>query len=156
MIALAVFVLLSQPDQLELLRADPSRVGNAVEELLRYVSINHVAVGATAAEDVELAGRTVKAGEVVTVSLAAANRDPEKFPRPDELDVTRSASGHLAFSQGIHMCIGQHLARLELQIGLAGLLARFPGLRLAVPAEDVPLFGLDYGFYRVRELLVAW
>jgi cytochrome P450 len=98
----------------------------------------------------------VRAGEVVTVSLAAANRDPEKFPRPDALDLRRSTSGHLAFSQGIHMCIGQHLARLELQIGLAGLLGRFPQLRLAVPVEEVPVFGLDYGFYRVRELLVAW
>lgn len=156
MIALGAFVLMCHPDQLEKLRRDPSIVKNAVEELLRYVSINHVALESTAFEDIELGGTLIHAGETVTVSLAAANRDPDKFDRPDELDLSRSTVGHLAFLQGIHMCLGQHLARVELEIGLARLCQHFPTLRLAVSAEEVPTYGLEYGFLRVHELPVAW
>jgi cytochrome P450 len=157
MLALGAFVLLCSPPNVERLRKEPSIVKLAVEELLRYVSINHVAVGETALEDVELDGKRIKAGETITVSLAAANRDPAAFDRPNEFDVTRPATGsHLAFAQGIHMCIGQHLARLELQVGLTGLIGRFPTLHLTVPAEEVPVHGLGHGTCRIHSLAVGW
>jgi cytochrome P450 len=92
----------------------------------------------------------------VTVSLTAANRDPARFPDPDRLDLGRGARGHLAFGYGRHVCLGQHLARVELQAGLAGLLARFPGLRLAVPAEEVRVHGGERFLHGVHELPVEW
>jgi hypothetical protein len=92
-----------------------------------------------ALEDVEIAGRTIRKGQVVTLSIPAANRDPERFPDPETLDVTRpSPTGHLAFGHGIHQCVGQQLARLEIRIAYRALFERFPSLRLAVPPEEVP------------------
>jgi len=155
MLALGTFVLLQHPEQLEALRADPSLAETAVEELLRYSGIFRLTARA-ALEDINLNGTLVKAGETVTVSLAAANRDPDKFEHPDTLELTRIATGHVAFAQGGHMCIGQHLARIELQAGLTGLLQRFPTLRLAVPADEVPVYGPHLGNFGVHELPVAW
>ena len=133
-------------------------INKVVEELLRYLTISQA--GATtrrALEDVELNGMTIKAGESVTVSLAAANRDPERFDHPDTLDLSRpNLNRHLAFGQGVHMCLGQHVARLELQIGIPRLIQRFPSLRLAIPIEKVPVYSGDYFDYGVHELLVAW
>ncbi|WNV88892.1 cytochrome P450 [Umezawaea sp. Da 62-37] len=137
-LTLGVFALLEHPEQLAALRADPSLVDNAVEELLRYLTVSHIGPVRTAVEDVEVAGTLVKAGESVTMSLAAANRDPLRFPNPDVLDLTRSAAGHVAFGGGVHLCTGLQLARVELRIGLTALLRRFPTLRLAVPAAEVP------------------
>lgn len=157
MLALGTFALLWDRSRWEALRADPASVDGAVEELLRYLTI--VQVGAftrTAREDVELGGATIRAGEGVTVSLSAADRDPRRFADPDRLDLWRVARGHLAFGYGRHVCLGQHLARLELQVGLAGLLARFPALRLAVPAEEVRVHGGERFLHGVHELPVAW
>ncbi|WP_343286272.1 cytochrome P450 [Streptomyces sp. AM 4-1-1] len=154
-LGLGVFALLSHPDQLARLTADPSLAAGAVEELLRYLTIFHFGVPRSPLEDIEIAGRLLRAGESVTVSLSAANRDPARFEDPDRLDVTRSASGHLAFGHGAHQCIGQHLARTEMRIAFPALFARFPGLRLAVPPSRVPL-GEDMGFYGVHALPVAW
>ncbi|MET1073495.1 MAG: cytochrome P450, partial [Umezawaea sp.] len=137
-LTLGVFALLEHPEQLAALRADPSLVDNAVEELLRYLTVSHIGPVRTAIEDVEVAGTLVKAGESVTMSLAAANRDPVRFPDPDVLDLTRSAAGHVSFGGGVHLCTGLQLARAELRIGLTALLRRFPTLRLAVPAAEVP------------------
>jgi cytochrome P450 len=106
-------------------------------------------------EDVELEGRIIRAGETVTLSLPAANRDPARFDNPDRLDVTRPAAGHLAFGYGIHMCIGQHLARIEMRTGFAGLIRRFPSLHLAVPPEDVAMRD-NMIVYGVERLPVAW
>jgi cytochrome P450 len=152
MIALGTFALLSHPEQLDTLRADP---GQAVEELLRYLSVAHTGMRA-ALEDVELDGQVIKAGESVTVSVQAANRDPVKFPDPDTLDLRRKATGHLAFGHGIHQCLGQQLARVELRVALPALFARFPALRLAVPADDVPVRGPEMGVYGVHRLPVTW
>ncbi|WP_435156444.1 cytochrome P450 [Amycolatopsis sacchari] len=154
MLALGTFALLAHPDQLATLRAEESTVDQATEELLRYLSIVPFTVR-VALEDVELGGTLIKAGETVTVSLAAADRDPGKFPHPDALDLGRPTAGHVAFGHGIHQCLGQQLARVELQVVLPALVNRFPSLRLAVPSEDVPL-RTDMLIYGVHHLPVAW
>ncbi|MER6915140.1 cytochrome P450 [Streptomyces sp. NPDC000594] len=154
MLAHGTFALLSNAEQLAALRAEPELADQAVEELLRYLSIAHTGLRA-ALEDVELEGAVIRAGETVTLSVQAANRDPERFPDPDTLDVRRRATGHLSFGHGIHQCLGQQLARVEMRVALPALLARFPGLRLAVPADEVPLrAGLDV--YGVHRLPVTW
>ncbi|MGH8930600.1 MAG: cytochrome P450 [Egibacteraceae bacterium] len=155
MLALGTYTLLSHPDQLATLRADPSLVDGAVEELLRHLTILHLGTMRTALKDVELDGHTIKAGQTVTISLSAANRDPERFSDPDRLDVTRDASGHLAFGHGIHQCLGQQLARVEMRIGYPALLRRFPELRLAVPPEEI-LLREDMEIYGVHRLPVTW
>jgi cytochrome P450 len=157
MLSLSVFALLTHTDQLAKLRSGAAPVDAAVEELLRYLTALQLGPDTrTAREDVELEGRTIAAGEMVFVSLTAANRDPEKFSDPDQLDLTRDAAGHLAFGQGVHMCLGQHLARLELQVGLRALFDRFPTLRLAVPPEEIPRHPDDAFLYGVDELPVEW
>jgi cytochrome P450 len=157
MLATGPFALLCHPEQLARLRAQPDLVDSAVEELMRYLTIFHAgALTRTASEDVELAGRTIRAGEPITVSLAAANRDPDRFPNPDALDVTRNARGQIGFGHGIHVCLGQHLARTEMRVALAQLLRRFPTLELAVPVEDVPLTSDDHLIFGVRALPVRW
>ncbi|MEU5516931.1 cytochrome P450 [Streptomyces griseoaurantiacus] len=154
-LGLGVLALLSHPDQLARLVEDPGLADTAVEELLRYLTIFQFGVPRSALEDVPLAGETVRAGESVTVSLPAANRDPLRFPDPDRLDVGRNASGHLAFGHGMHQCIGQNLARTEMRIAFPALFGRFPRLRLAVPAQRLS-FGGDTGFYCVHRLPVSW
>ncbi|WNO76609.1 cytochrome P450 [Streptomyces sp. AM8-1-1] len=154
MIGLGTFALLSHPAQADALRADPALADTAVEELLRYLSIAHTGVRA-ALEDVELEGRLIKAGDSVTVSVQAANRDPAKFADPDTLDLRRKATGHLAFGHGIHQCLGQQLARVELRVALPALFTRFPSLRLAVPPQDVPL-RTGMNIHGVHRLPVAW
>ncbi len=156
-LALSVFTLLRDRSDWESLREDPTRIEAAVEELLRYLSILQMGTfSRTATEDVELGDAVVRAGEKVVVSIPAANRDPEKFSDPDRLDLARNAAGHLAFGHGKHMCIGQHLARLELKVGLRGLLERFPGLDLAVPAEEIRFVDGECQLYGVESLPVAW
>ncbi|MER7986350.1 cytochrome P450 [Streptomyces noursei] len=154
MIALGVFALLTHPEQLAALRRDPGIADRAVEELLRYLSVIPGTVR-TALEDVELHGQRIAAGESVTVSVPAANRDPARFPDPDTLDLLRPAGGHVAFGHGVHQCLGQQLARVELQVVLPALLTRFPALRLALPAEDV-VMRTDTLIHGVHELPVTW
>ncbi|WP_188188404.1 cytochrome P450 [Nonomuraea sp. SYSU D8015] len=154
MLALGTFTLLGNPGQLAKLRSDPSLAPGAVEELLRYLTVVDFMVR-TALEDVELDGHTIKAGETVTVSLPTANRDPLRFADPGAMDITRDATGHLTFGHGIHQCLGQQLARNEMRIALPALLDRLPGLRLAVPAEEVPMRS-DMLVYGVHRLPVTW
>jgi cytochrome P450 len=150
MLTLGTLVVLRQPERLEAMRADPDQ---AIEELLRYLSIVPMLVR-VALEDVELDGHQIKAGESVTVSIEAANRDPEQFTDPDVLDLRRQGGGHMAFGHGIHQCLGQQLARVEMQVAFRGLLDRFPALRLAVPFEDLRVRpGLVFD---VHELPVTW
>ena len=158
MLALGPFALLAHPEQLEALRATPTLINNAVEELVRYLTVSQTgSITRRALEDVELNGITVRSGESVTVSLAAANRDPTRFDHPDALDLSRSKiMRHLGFGQGIHMCLGQHVARLELQIGILALIQRFPSLRLAIPIEKVPVYSGEYFDYGVHELPATW
>ncbi|WP_409180094.1 cytochrome P450 [Amycolatopsis sp. VS8301801F10] len=154
MLALGVFALLEHPDQLALLRGDPQLADNAVEELLRYLSIIPFTVR-TALEDLELAGEQITAGESVTVSVPAANHDPARFPSPEKLDLRRKAGGHVAFGHGIHQCLGQQLARVQLRVALPALLTRFPSLRLAAPAGEIAT-RTDMLIYGVHRLPVAW
>jgi cytochrome P450 len=154
MLGLGTFALLSNPDQLDALRADPGLAGQTVEELLRYLTVADPILRA-ALEDVEVEGRLIRAGETVTVSVQAANRDPHRFPGPDRLDIRRKATGHLAFGHGAHQCLGQQLARVELTVAFPALFARFPTLRLAVPPQEVPLREHS-NIYGVVSLPVTW
>ncbi|MFF3984612.1 cytochrome P450 [Streptomyces sp. NPDC001797] len=135
----ATLALLENPGQLAALRADPARLGPAVEELVRYDGPAPLAIRRFPTEDVVIGGVTVPAGETVLLSLAAAHRDPRRFPEPDRLDLGRDATGHLGLGHGIHYCLGAPLARLETEIALGALLARFPRLEL-----DVPVDGLEW------------
>ncbi|GGO41048.1 cytochrome P450 family protein [Deinococcus humi] len=130
-----VLELLRHPEQLEQLQAAPGLIRPAVEELARYASPVELATERYASADVEVNGVTIPRGELVFAVLASANRDPEQFPRPDELDLGRNTTGHLAFGLGAHYCVGAPLARLEVQVALATLLARFPHLRLDIAPE---------------------
>jgi cytochrome P450 len=154
MIALGFFALSQHPDQLQAWRADPGITDQAIEELMRYLTITPITVRA-AIEGAEIDGHLIKAGESVALSMQAANRDPLRFPDPDTLDLRRNARGQLGFSFGIHQCLGQHLARAEMRVALPALLTRFPTMRLAVPAEDVPMRD-DCDIYGVYRLPVEW
>ena len=156
MLALSTFFLLQDRSRWDALRADPSSVDRTTEELLRYLTITPAGImSRTALEDVELDGCVIRAGQSVTVHTGAANRDPERFDDPDRFDPARDATGHLSFAHGRHMCLGQHVARLELRVGLEGLVRRFPMLRLAVPVDEVAMRDgiVRYG---VDELPVEW
>ncbi|MFD8533450.1 cytochrome P450 [Streptosporangium canum] len=155
MLALGTFALLHNPAQLAALRADPALTDRAVEELLRYLSVAKQFMR-VALEDVELDGHTIEAGSTVILSYATANRDPERFADPHRLDLRRQDGGHLAFGHGIHQCLGQQLARVELRVALPALVNRFPTLRLAVPAEQVALRPETADIYGVKSLPVTW
>jgi cytochrome P450 len=155
MLALGTLVLLRDPGQLALLRDDPGIVDRAVEELMRYLSIVHHGVVRTATRDVIVGGMRIKAGEAVVCSLPAANRDPASVADPDVLDLTREPSPHVAFGHGIHHCLGAPLARMEMRVAYPALLRRFPGLRLAVPFEELEFRGSSI-VHGVRALPVAW
>ncbi|MGI3201407.1 cytochrome P450 [Streptomyces sp. GLT-R25] len=157
MISLGTLVLLENPEQLALVRdsEDPKVVAGAVEELLRYLSIVQVGLRRVATEDIEIGGQVIRAGDGLIVDLHAANWDPEAFPGPDQVDVTRPARKHNAFGYGPHQCLGQSLARLELQIVYSTLYRRVPTLRLATSVEELEFdhSGTTYG---VASLPVTW
>ena len=158
MIGLGVLALLQHPDQAAVLREtdDPKVVANAVEELLRYLSIIQNGQRRVAAEDIDIAGEVIRAGEGIIIDNAPANWDAKEFTEPDRLYLHRSGAGqHVAFGYGRHQCVGQQLARAELQIVFHTLFRRVTTLELAVPIEDVPLKHdrLAYGVY---ELPVTW
>ncbi|MEV0616026.1 cytochrome P450 [Nonomuraea sp. NPDC050404] len=155
MLGLGTYALLTNPDQLAIMRDDPSAVDNGVEELLRYLTIIHLGPIRSALEDVEIEGITIKAGESVAIHLPAVNRDAARFPDGERLDLTREAGGHLTFGHGIHQCLGQQLARAEMRIAYPALLRRLPGLRLAVTPEEVPMRS-DMSIYGVHRLPVTW
>jgi cytochrome P450 len=122
--------LLSHPDQLARLRAEPALIDAAVEEILRY-DCPLTETARIALADTGVAGCPVRRGETLTVSLAAANHDPARFPRPHQFDLARGENPHLGFGSGVHLCLGAPLARLEGTIGLQTFIERFPALALA-------------------------
>jgi cytochrome P450 len=165
-LGLSALFLLSDRDRWEAARADLSSIDRTVEELLRLLS-PVVTMTRTATADVELAdGAVIREGEAVTVYGISPSGDPDRIGDPHHFDPSRAPSDHLAFGWGRHMCLGQHLARLELQVALEGLLRRFPNLHLAVPVEQVPLRPMEVlgpieipgrdPLYVVERLPVAW
>jgi cytochrome P450 len=130
-----LYLLSRAPDQFELLRADPeARATAAVEEMLRFEPSVKVLIRRVT-EDIELGGKTLRADDRVHLVLSAANRDPDCFPDPDTVDITRSPNRHVAFGKGVHACIGAQLARTEARITFTRLFERLPNLR--VPDQDV-------------------
>jgi cytochrome P450 len=137
LIASGTLALLTHPEELARLRAEPRLLPNAVEELLRYANpLNH-ATDRYPPEPLTIGGVTIAAGEAVLCVTSSANRDPRRFADPDRLDVGRDTSGHVAFGHGIHYCLGAPLARLEGEVAFGALLSRFPALSLAVPESSL-------------------
>ncbi|WP_410606919.1 cytochrome P450 [Amycolatopsis sp. lyj-109] len=155
MFGLGMFVLLQRPEQLAAVRDDPARIGDVVEELLRFLSVINPGLFRFAKEDLELGGEHIPAGSTVVVSVVATNRDERQWAAPETLDVTRARGPHLAFGHGVHQCLGQQLARVEMQVGYAELLRRLPNVRLAVPPAEVPLRN-DMLTYGVHSLPITW
>ncbi|MEX3651740.1 cytochrome P450 [Mycolicibacterium fortuitum] len=157
MIGIGILALLENPEQADFLRnaEDPKVIANAVEELMRYLSIIQTGQRRVALEDIEISGETIRAGDGVIIDLSPANWDAKAYPEPDKLDLSRDASQQLGFGYGRHQCVGQQLARAELQIVFHTLLRRIPTLRLAIPLDEVP-FKHDRLAYGVYELPVAW
>ncbi|UOQ92224.1 cytochrome P450 [Halobacillus shinanisalinarum] len=137
LIGTGTFMLLDQPEHLKKLKADTSLVPSAVEELLRYNGPATSVGPRFATEDVELAGQQIKKGDMLLVLVKSANRDESKFAQAEELDITRKINRHLAFGQGLHMCLGAPLARMEGDIAFSTLLRRMPDLQLGIPRENV-------------------
>ncbi|HZU66108.1 MAG TPA: cytochrome P450 [Ktedonobacteraceae bacterium] len=137
LIGIGTLMLLDHPDQLEKLKADPSLVPSAVEELLRYNGPVAAPMPRFALEDIELGGQHFHKGDLVLIMLASADRDETFFTDPEELDIARNLNRHIAFGQGIHICLGAPLARLEGDIAFTTLLRRMPNLRLNVPRDTI-------------------
>ncbi|HET9141233.1 cytochrome P450 [Actinophytocola sp.] len=154
-VALGTFALLEHPDQLSALRADPTLIDGAVDELLRFLSIVQLGLFRVTTEDVELAGVRIPANNLVLISTLAANLDARRWPDAATLDISRDQGPHLAFGHGIHLCVGQQLARAEMTIAFTHLLRRLPNLRLAVPADKIPL-RQNAAIHGVISLPVAW
>jgi cytochrome P450 len=137
LIASGTLALLTHPGEMARLRQDLSLLPAAVEELLRFTNpVNHV-TERFATEDVPVGDAVIPAGEQVLIATSSANRDPAQFPGPDRLDLGRDTSGHVAFGHGLHHCLGAPLARMEAEVALGALLARFPAISLAVPAGEL-------------------
>ncbi|HVH23711.1 MAG TPA: cytochrome P450 [Pseudonocardia sp.] len=155
MLGLGTLALLRNPDQLALVRDDPTASAPAVEELLRWISIVHTGVVRTTTTEVELSGTRIGPGELVLCALPTANRDPALITDPERLDVRRGAPGHVAFGHGVHHCLGAPLARMEMRIAFPALLRRFPTLALAVPEPELA-FRAHHFVYGLHELPVTW
>ncbi|MEV0109801.1 cytochrome P450 [Nocardia sp. NPDC050799] len=153
----SVHLLLQHPAQLAVLRdtEDQKVIDNAVEHLLRYVPIIDTGLDRVALEDIDLDGHLIKAGEGIVLNVPAANRDPRDFDKPDEFDITGPAPAHIAFGYGPHLCLGQNLARAELQIAIPTLLKRLPGLAHALPVDEIP-WRFDRQIVGVDALPVTW
>jgi cytochrome P450 len=155
MISLGTVFFLSHPEHLADFTAHPENAAGAVEELLRYFSIADHSVSRVTTADIEIGGVRIPKGEGVITLNAAANHDEAVFPDPAEFDPRRDFRRHMAFGYGVHQCIGQSLARLELEIVFTTLFSRVPGLRLAVPVEELA-FKDDAAFYGLYEVPVTW
>ncbi|MCE0763905.1 cytochrome P450 [Pseudonocardia kujensis] len=153
MLGLGTLALMDHPDQLALVRDDPEAIGPAVEELLRWLSIVHSGTFKSVTRPTEIAGHAIAEGDLVMLSIPAANRDPALVEDPERLDVRRGALGHVAFGHGVHHCLGAPLARMEMRIAFPALLQRFPDLRPASEDRRFRSFNVVYG---MESLPVAW
>ncbi|WP_406529317.1 cytochrome P450 [Streptomyces sp. I8-5] len=155
MIALSALVLMADQERTAALRAAPDTIGAAVEELLRYLSVIQFGLLRYATEDVTVGATAVAAGSWLVAAIPSGNRDEAVFTAPDTIDLRRPPRTHLAFGFGPHQCIGQQLARIELQVALTTLLRRVPGLRLAEPLAESAFKHNDIVF-GLRSLPVVW
>jgi cytochrome P450 len=156
MLSLSMLTLLRHPNQLDELRTDPSLMPAAVEELMRYLSIAQASPARAATADVTVGDQLIRAGEGVIIPPLAANWDPEAFPEPERFNIHRAnVKNHIGFGYGIHQCVGQTLARLELQVALQSVIEAIPTMRLATRVEDLP-FKYEALFYGLYELPVTW
>ncbi|HME80358.1 MAG TPA: cytochrome P450 [Mycobacterium sp.] len=156
MIALGTVALLEHPEVFERLGQtdNPAVIGNAIEELMRYLTIVHAQVDRIAMEDLTIGGQLIRAGERVLMNLPAGNWDSEFVQEPETFDIERNTRGHLGFGYGVHQCIGANLARVEMQVAFATLARRLPGLRLAVSPNALQF--KDSDIYGMKELPVTW
>jgi cytochrome P450 len=155
LISNSVLALLTHPEELERLRADPAALPEAVEELLRFDSPVERSITRWATTDVEVGSQTIRRGDLVIAVIGSANRDPDRFPDAEKLDLGRGDTKHLGFGRGPHFCLGAPLARLEAEIALRTLFDRLPSLQLAIEVKDlywrpIPLFR------SLASLPVAW
>ncbi|GLF97399.1 cytochrome P450 [Streptomyces yaizuensis] len=155
MISLGTVALLENPGQLARLTADPGLAPQAVDELMRYFSIADQVTSRVLLADIEIGGVLLRAGEGVIGLNASGNHDEAVFPDPERLDIDRGGRHHLAFGHGIHQCVGQNLAKVELETVFTTLFARIPGLRLTVPVAELP-FKDSSGVYGLHSLPVTW
>lgn len=153
-ITLSVAALLQHPDELASIKGDEATLATAVEELLRFSNVVD-AMPRVATTDLEVGDVTIAAGDGLLLSFTGANRDEGAFAQASTLDTSRAERHHLAFGYGIHQCLGQNLARVELEIAFRTLFTRVPGLRLAVPVDQLP-FRRDNIIYGIDELPVTW
>jgi len=156
MTALGTLILLLHPDQMARLRADRSLLPGAVEEMLRFFTITHLGRRRVAVADLERAGVTARAGEGIIADHKMANRDPRKFAEPNTFDISRNTMGHVAFGVGPHQCLGQQLARVELQVIFERLLTQVPGLHLVGGIEDVLWKDEGVVTLGLDEMVVGW
>ncbi|SDU59376.1 cytochrome P450 [Jiangella alkaliphila] len=154
MIGLGIATLLRHPAQLRELRADPALVPAAVEELLRYISIFHISPTRVVVEPIDIAGQRLEAGDGVIAAVAGANRDDAAFPDAATFDVHREARHHVAFGYGVHQCLGQPLARVELQTVVETLFRRIPSLRFAGDPDALEI--KEYAFLSLAALPLTW
>jgi cytochrome P450 len=155
MLALASLLLLRNPGQSQLLRERPESAGDAIEELIRYLSVVSLGAVRRATESVMVGDQLIQPGEFVMCSLTSANRDDLFQEEADRLDIRRKPAAHLAFGLGTHQCLGQQLARLEFRTAIPALLCRFPALETAVPFEDIEFY-TDSPVHGVHSLPVKW
>lgn len=155
MISLGTVTLLENPDQLATVKADPDKTLPAIEELLRVFTIAEMATSRFATADVEIGGTLIRAGDGVVGLSNAGNHDPDGFENPGDFDIERGARHHVAFGFGVHQCLGQNLARMELQIVFDTLFSRIPGIRVAVPIDELQ-FKHDSSIYGLHGLPITW
>jgi cytochrome P450 len=156
MISLGTVALLQHRDVFERLGQtdDPAVIANAIEELMRYLTIVHAQVDRIATEDLTIGGQLIRAGDRLLMNLPAGNWDSEFVENPEIFDIDRNTRGHVGFGYGVHQCIGANLARVEMQVAFATLARRLPGLRLAVSPDELQF--KDSDIYGMKELPVTW
>jgi len=154
-IGLGTLLLTQHPDQLAMVRDDPTVLRTAVEEILRFLSIVHTGSPRVVTEDITIGGETIAAGEMVTVSLPSANRDADFLADADVFDVRRVPGPHLTFGHGIHQCLGQQLARMEMSVAFPAMLNRLPNLRLTASESELT-FRPNAPVNGVRALPITW
>ena len=157
MIATSTVALLTHPEQLAALRADPTLISGAIEEFMRYGAMFLTLFPRTATEDVELDGVLIRKGQTVAVSPVGANRDERRFENPEEFDIQRDAFGHLGFGSGMHGCVGQQLARIEIREAILQLVQGIPSLRLIEAEQLGPMpYAHDVATYEAGSVIIGW